>query len=123
MFINIAQSFLLRPDIPNETIETLIIMILIPLFWILRGVAITGMAYPVVKMLFMTNKSKHFLGQLSFSIFWTIFNLLILLSNVDFYWKWVWIDIVGVFISISTLFAWNGAIIRQRTEHSFRNRK
>ena len=111
MLIEIAEEFMKRSDIPNETVETLIIMVLIPLFWILRIVAIMGMVYPIVRVFFTPQKSKNFMGRFIFAIFWLISNVLIFFMDIDFYWKWVWMDTVGLFISITTLFAWNNKVV------------
>ena len=111
MLIEIAEEFMKRSDIPNETVETLIIMVLIPLFWILRVVAIVGMVYPIVRVFFTPQKSKNFMGRFIFAIFWLISNVLIFFMDIDFYWKWVWMDTVGLFISITTLFAWNNKVV------------
>ena len=111
MLIEMAENFMKRSDIPNETVETLIIMVLIPLFWILRVVAIVGMVYPIVRVFFTPQKSKNFMGRLIFAVFWLISNVLIFFMDIDFYWKWVWLDTVGLFISITTLFAWNNKVV------------
>ena len=86
-------------------------MVLIPLFWILRIVAIMGMVYPIVRVFFTPQKSKNFMGRFIFAIFWLISNVLIFFMDIDFYWKWVWMDTVGLFISITTLFAWNNKVV------------
>ena len=111
MLIEIAEDFMKRSDIPNETVETLIIMVLIPLFWILRIVAIIGMLYPIVRIFVTPRKSKQFIGRLIFAICWLTSNVLIFFMDIDFYWKWVWLDTMGLFISITTLFAWNNKVV------------
>ena len=111
MLIEIAEEFMKRSDIPNETVETLIIMVLIPLFWLLRVVAIMGMIYPVARVFFTPRKSHHFIGRLIFAVLWITSNVLIFFMDIDFYWKWVWLDTVGLFISITTLFAWNNKAV------------
>ena len=113
MLIKIAEDFMRRSDIPNETVETLIVMVLIPLFWLLRVVAIMGMAYPIVRVFFTPIKSHHFMGRLIFAILWLVSNVLIYFMDIDFYWKLVWLDTVGLFISIITLFAWNNNAVHE----------
>lgn len=114
MFIEIAKNFMEKSEILNETIETIIIMILIPSFWILRGIAICGLIYPIMRVLFITKASPQLIWKYNFAIFWLIGNILILWSSIDLYWKWVWIDVVGVFIAITTLFSWNSDIIHEK---------
>ncbi len=111
MLIEIVENFMERSDIPNETVEILIIMVLIPLFWLLRVVAIMGMLYPVVRVFSTPRKSGRFIGRLIFAICWLISNVLIFFMDIDFYWKWVWLDTVGLFIFITTLFAWNNKVV------------
>ena len=113
MLIKIAEDFMRRSDMPNETVETLIVMVLIPLFWLLRVVAIMGMVYPIVRVFFTPRKSHHFMGRLIFAILWLVSNVLIYFMNIDFYWKWVWLDTVGLFISIITLLAWNNNTVHE----------
>ncbi|MDK2818020.1 MAG: hypothetical protein KFW21_01050 [Spirochaetota bacterium] len=114
MFIEIAKSFMEKSEILNETIETIIIMILIPSFWILRGIAIFGLMYPIMRVLFITKVSPQLIWKYNFAIFWLIANILILWSSIDLYWKWVWVDVIGVFIAITTLFSWNSDIIHEQ---------
>lgn len=130
MFLELAQSVVARPDIPNDSVYTLIIMILVPLFWILRAVAVVGIIYPILRLLFINLKTERITQKIIGAILWTLLNCMILLSSESSYWKWIWIDVIGSFIFIISLFTWNQKIIENhyktiyiKVRNNFQNKK
>lgn len=123
MFTDLAQSMMMSPEIPNETVQTLVIMILVPLFWILRGVAIIGISLPFLRLLVLEPHFNTILGHIIFALFWGILNSMILLSDISEYWKWIWVDVVGFSIAISFLFIVQSKILKNYYKIKYSTKK
>lgn len=117
MFIEFANQIAGRYDVPNTFIETIVIMIIIPALWILRGIAIIGILLPVFRLFVIHNKYEyeHFGQRLMLVVAWVILNIWILfISNEDWFWKWLWIDIVGTLLSMQYIIFWNNQLIENK---------
>ena len=108
MLIELAQDIFNRSDIPKGTVEVLVTMIVVPFMYALRGFALIGISAPCflifVNLRMSTGEITSRVGR---SILWMILNTYIFLSPVDVFWKWLWVDIVGLLIVNSIFYTWN----------------
>ncbi|SFB89913.1 hypothetical protein SAMN02745150_01239 [Brevinema andersonii] len=117
MFIELANQIASRYDVPNTFVETIVTMIIIPALWILRGIAIIGILLPVFRLFIIHNKYEyeHFGQRLIFVVAWIILNIWILfISNEDWFWKCIWIDMIGIILSIQYIIFLNNQLIENK---------
>lgn len=106
MFMEFIKLITNRPDIQNNDINTLLYMIVIPSFWIMRCMAVFGMFYPI----FTLNKK---IVRICSILVWIGVNIFIYLSKVDVFWKWLWVDYIGIIICCVAIFKWQKNALRR----------
>ncbi|MGL4388474.1 MAG: hypothetical protein ACRCTJ_03675 [Brevinema sp.] len=103
MFLEFGQIILERYDFPNQDIVILVYMIVLPILYILRGCAIFGMSFPLFRSFHNIFFEKTHWFKLSMTIIWITLNAYIINSDVDWFWKWLWIDFLGIILFINIL--------------------
>lgn len=98
MLTDFADYLLTITDTSRDFVNTMLLMVIIPMLYVLRGVACIGLLYPFylgMKRIFY--HSRKTAESLVLILGWVTINMIFFTSNISTYF-WVIGDITGLFI-------------------------
>lgn len=122
MLVELATEIMDKAEISNDVLFTFVQMIAKPSLYVFRGIAILGMIYPILSITGLNRKTPNVLGKISLVFFWIGLNAFVISSNIDIYWKWVWIDMLGLLSSFAIAVRFNNSYIRRYYRNLYRKK-